>query len=289
MPPSLLHKSRRKWMGLQGKSGIAPAGGPAQNAGTPPPRAGGGADRSIRLRAAFQAGGHMGPPLRRIQTGAFFSQGPVLNRPTGGAHPRAASLGLRPIHLQPLPYSFPETLPGLGGGGPWASRRDLHQPQFSTQIGRRRRPPTQSPAQRVCVGEEERWSERALPGPGEARDTKSATTMCAGNVLPGPRGNPRNGGSRGWGSWRMRRSRIRLAPPPSAFLVTFWAAKKSLAAGAAKSPCNYESSRFRMARAACTPEAPAWARPRVTPAPSPAAKKLGMAVSSSSLSWRRAE
>ena len=37
-----------------------------------------------------------------------------------------------------------------------------HQPQFSTQIGRRRRPPTQSPAQRVCVGEEERWSERAL-------------------------------------------------------------------------------------------------------------------------------
>ena len=38
-----------------------------------------------------------------------------------------------------------------------------HQPQFSTQIGRRRRPPTQSPAQRVCVGEEEQWSERALP------------------------------------------------------------------------------------------------------------------------------
>ena len=30
--------------------------------------------------------------------------------------------------------------------------------------GRRRRPPTQSPAQRVCVGEEERWSERALSG-----------------------------------------------------------------------------------------------------------------------------
>ena len=81
----------------------------------------------------------------------------------------------------------------------------------------------------------------------------------------------------------------RLRPPPSAFLVTFWASQKSLAAGAAKSPCNYESSRFRMARAACTPEAPAWARPRVTPAPSPAAKKLGMAVSSSSLSFSRAE
>ena len=50
-----------------------------------------------------------------------------------------------------------------------------------------------------------------------------------------------------------------------------------------------QSSRLRMARAAWTPEAPAWARPRVTPAPSPAAKKLGMAVSSSGVSWRRAE
>src|SRR5699024_12593288 len=33
-------------------------------------------------------------------------------------------------------------------------------------------------------------------------------------------------------------------------------------------------------RAALTPEAPAWARPRVTPAPSPTAKKPGRAVSS---------
>ena len=59
-----------------------------------------------------------------------------------------------------------------------------HCPQFSNPIGRRRRPPTQSPAKRVCVGEDtrpqasaserncrkaaalsaemERWSERAL-------------------------------------------------------------------------------------------------------------------------------
>ena len=50
-----------------------------------------------------------------------------------------------------------------------------------------------------------------------------------------------------------------------------------------------QARRFRMARAAWTPEAPAWARPRVTPAPSPAAKKPGMAVSSSSVSWSRAE
>ena len=31
----------------------------------------------------------------------------------------------------------------------------------------------------------------------------------------------------------------RLRPPPGAFLVTFWASKKSLAAGAAKSPYNF--------------------------------------------------
>ena len=42
----------------------------------------------------------------------------------GGAHPRVASLGLRPIHLQPLPYGFQENLPGVSRGGPWASRRD---------------------------------------------------------------------------------------------------------------------------------------------------------------------
>ena len=40
--------------------------------------------------------------------------------------------------------------------------------------------------------------------------------------------------------------------------------------------------------AAWTPEAP-WARPRVTPAPSPAAKKPGMEVSSSPDSSRREE
>ena len=70
---------------------------------------------------------------------------------------------------------------------------------------RRRRPPTQSPAKRVCVGEDtrpqasvsernrrkaaalsvemERWSERALPNPGEARDTKSVTTKWPGGNL----------------------------------------------------------------------------------------------------------
>ena len=45
----------------------------------------------------------------------------------------------------------------------------------------------------------------------------------------------------------------------------------------------------RMALAARTPEAPAWAKPRVMPAPSPAAKKLGRVVSRSVVSCSRAE
>ena len=49
------------------------------------------------------------------------------------------------------------------------------------------------------------------------------------------------------------------------------------------------SIRWAITRAAFTPEAPAWARPRVTPAPSPTAKKPGNAVSSSRESWIRAE
>lgn len=50
-------------------------------------------------------------------------------------------------------------------------------------------------------------------------------------------------------------------------------------------PCNL----WAITRAAFTPDAPAWARPRVTPAPSPTAKKPGKAVSSSLDSWMRAE
>ena len=48
-------------------------------------------------------------------------------------------------------------------------------------------------------------------------------------------------------------------------------------------------TRAATARAARTPEAPAWASPRVIPAPSPAAKKLGRAVSRSGESFSRAE
>ena len=90
-------------------------------------------------------------PYGGCRSGYFFLVGPVPDRPAGIRTGRDGSVK-----------------PGAGV--------KPHCPQFSTSIGRRRRPPTQSPAKRVCVGEEERWSERALPDPGEARDTKSATT-----------------------------------------------------------------------------------------------------------------
>ena len=63
-----------------------------------------------------------------------------------------------------------------------------HQPQFSTQIGRRRRPPTQSPAQRVCVGEEEQWSERALPNRAKRgiRNPRRRRPQWAGRDLDQP-------------------------------------------------------------------------------------------------------
>ena len=77
-------------------------------------------------------------------------------------------------------------------------------------------------------------------GPVARRELRPATQILrAGNILPGPRGNPRNGGSRGRAAWRREAlPNRRLRPPPGAFLVTFWASKKSLAAGAAKLPCK---------------------------------------------------
>ena len=60
------------------------------------------------------------------------------------------------------PYGGNQT--GSVGSAEPGAKVEPQQRQFSTQTGRRRRPPTQSPAKRVCVGEEERWSERALSG-----------------------------------------------------------------------------------------------------------------------------
>ena len=86
-----------------------------------------------------------------------------------------------------------------------------HRPQFSTQ-----------------------------PGPSGPAGIEALTQILrAGNFLPSSRGNPRNGGSRGRAAWRREAlPNRRLRPPPGAFLVTFWASKKSLAAGAAKLPCK---------------------------------------------------
>ena len=77
-------------------------------------------------------------------------------------------------------------------------------------------------------------------GPVARKNSRNATQILrAGNILLSPRGNPCNGGSRGRAAWRREAlPNRRLRPPPGAFLVTFWASKKSLAAGAAKLPCK---------------------------------------------------
>ena len=61
--------------------------------------------------------------------------------------------------------------------------------------------------------------------------TQALLILRAGTILPDSRDNPRNGGPRGWGTWRMRRSRIRLAPPPWRLLVPFPRGKGTRPAG----------------------------------------------------------
>ena len=125
---------------------------------------------------------------------------------------------------------------------------DPHRLKFSTQTSRRRRPPTQSPAKRVCVGEEERWSERALPDPGEARDTKSATTKgpVARREFRHPLRFPRAGNfthpnrcaspvTGVWGrfprvGWATMDTLVSIGAVPSGVLVTLPPRAKSLAA-----------------------------------------------------------
>ena len=133
-----------------------------------------------------------------------------------------------------------------------------HRPQFSTQTGRRRQPPTQSPAKRVCVGEEERWSELCPAGRSEGyeirddkvarRELRPATQILrAGNTAKSnkyasPVMGVLEGGRHGGGEALPNR---RLRPTPSGSqgelpqrgkrgwpgpLVTFWPSRKSLAA-----------------------------------------------------------
>ena len=68
-------------------------------------------------------------------------------------------------------------------------------------------------------------------GPVARLEFRPATQILrAGNPIPGQKDNPRNGGSRGRAAWRREAlPNRRLRPPPGAFLVTFWASKKSLA------------------------------------------------------------
>ena len=71
------------------------------------------------LSETWRAGFGPAPTADKETVIPFCRGGPRPAR--GGAHPRVASLGLRPIHLQPLSYSFQKTLPDLGRGGPWVS------------------------------------------------------------------------------------------------------------------------------------------------------------------------
>ena len=135
----------------------------------------------------------MGPPLqkykslsgecRRSRTLAgpsrsFFHSGATLIRFASlGTFPleggrlagdrKGRPYGFTKVHLSnrragegTRPYCGNQT--GSVGSAEPGAKVEPQQRQFSTQTGRRRRPPTQSPAKWVCVGEEERWSERAL-------------------------------------------------------------------------------------------------------------------------------
>ena len=128
----------------------------------------------------------------------------------------------------------------------------------------------------------------ANSGPSGPEGIAEATQILrAGNFLPVPRDNPRNGGSRGWGSWRMRRSRIRLAPPPSAFLVTFWASKKSLAARRRRNPPRKTAETARRGRRALQGVRNLPPHPAPSGPPSPRGKALKGAVKSPCLMKKR--
>ena len=118
----------------------------------------------------------------------------------------------------------------------------------------------------------------ANPGPSGPGGIAEATQILrAGRFLPGPRGNPRNRGSRGWAAWRQgRQSRsCRLRPPLGGSLVPFCPGRKELAAGAAKYPLKRfkpasasNTSRYKTAHTERPPRAcryTRWYRPRRPP------------------------
>ena len=152
----------------------------------------------------------------RIRTG---STGDRKGRPYGGsgrgrvvfvgAHPRVASLGLRPIHLQPLPCGSQENLPKLGRGGPWASRQNTHRERWLSIL---RRSPKTAPAANLDH-----------PGPQWGRKKTQASTPDFARRNHGStnqEGVPRKKGSGESGPMDLggaQRSRSPLAASPGAF------------------------------------------------------------------------
>ena len=83
-----------------------------------------------------------GPTLIRLACARYLSPSPLSLRdiiPTPlGLRLFPPDRGNRPLDKEsrPLLYGFQESLPGLGRGGPWASRRDLHRERW---LGKARR------------------------------------------------------------------------------------------------------------------------------------------------------
>ena len=81
-----------------------------------------------------------GPTLIRLACARYLSLSPLSLRdiiPTPlDLRPFPPDRGNRPLDKEsrPLLYGFQESLPGLGRGGPWASRRERTAPQKGTLI-----------------------------------------------------------------------------------------------------------------------------------------------------------
>ena len=75
-----------------------------------------------RPRGRFGSFAAMGKGTRRPQAAKFLLR--PLNKQAAGAHPRVASLGLRPIHLQPPPYGIARNEFNPGNEAPFPAGRN---------------------------------------------------------------------------------------------------------------------------------------------------------------------
>ena len=117
MPLSLLHKGRRKWMGRREESGTSPADGRAQNAGTPPPRAGRAAAQGTarpggRALQASRPTGPGGPMCRPYKSRDLFDERRRGRSQTG---PRAFARGARIQDVTLIRLAALGTFPLRGG------------------------------------------------------------------------------------------------------------------------------------------------------------------------------